>query len=656
MKTISAWLRSWVNPALKVLGDALLLSLAFAASFLIRFDGHVPARMWEICAQALPWIVFLKLVVYRSAGLYRSFWRYSGINDLKRLRVAQAAALGTSLFVVTMSREATYGFPRGIYLIDAFLGLILTGGLRFSPRWMREAVPSTWLRPFRQAVPGWIHTRNPNARRVLIVGAGDAGEMVVREISKNPESEFVAVGFVDDDPRKQGRDIHGVSVLGRPNDIVRLAEEHEVGEIILTIPSASGREIRAILRSCRGVKARLRIVPSLSEIVSGSARLTDIRDLRLEDLLRREEVDLNLEQISDYLRDKRILVTGAGGSIGSELCRQIARFEPRELLLVGRGENSIFCIAQELAVNFPSIPRKQIIGDVINKRKLEGILSAHRPPIVFHAGADKHVPLMEMNPDEAVLNNIFGTRNVLEVCEAFGVERLVCISTDKVVNPTSVMGCCKRVAEMVVQSRSWKTASMVVRFGNVLGSRGSVVPTFYEQIRRGGPITITHPDMTRYFMTIPEAAQLVIQAGALGQGGEVFVLDMGEQVKIADLAREMIQLSGLDPETDVPIQFVGIRPGEKLSEELTEHQEKLQATVHPKIRRISRGTAVSSGLDLHLKELYDAALCMDDDRILATLSRIISTYRPFRKPMITTEPVEVLGARSVPGVGLGGND
>jgi FlaA1/EpsC-like NDP-sugar epimerase len=629
------WFGSRIDFASKIAADGVLLALTYVAAFLVRFDGRVPPPMWQVCFQTLPWIVLLKLVVYCLSGLYRSFWRYSGVNDLQRLLVAQAAGLGTSLFVVTMSREATYGFPRGIYLVDAFLALALTGGLRFSPRWLRETVPSAWLQPFRKVVPG-TKERDGDRRkkRVLIVGAGDEGEVIVSELAKNRGGGYVAVGIVDEDPKKRGRVIHGVPVLGGLSDIGQLAEDERIDEIVLTRHSNGGDEVRSVLRNCRGVKARLRIVPSLPEVVSGSARLTDIRDVKLEDLLRREEAKLDLEQISGYLRHKRILVTGAGGSIGSELCRQIARFEPAELLLFGRGENSIFMIDQELASTFPSVRRVTIIGDVINKRKVEGVFSIHRPEIVFHAGADKHVPLMEGNPDEAVLNNVFGTKNLLEVCEAFGVEKVVCISTDKAVNPTSVMGACKRVAEIITHGRTWTMPAVVVRFGNVLGSRGSVIPTFCEQIRRGGPITVTHPEMKRFFMTIPEAAKLVIQAGAIGNGGEAFVLDMGEQVKIADLAREMIQVAGYNPDTDIQIKYVGVRPGEKLYEELSERSEDLKPTSHPKIRQVAHGITAPPSFEIHLRELYDAALGMSEDRIMAALARILPSYSPSRGTVV----------------------
>src|SRR5437867_1455248 len=413
MKAIRARLSARANAAMKMLADGILLGLAYGGAFYLRFDGQVPSEIWTVCRQTLLWVVLLKILVYQAAGLYRSFWRYSGMNDLKRLLLAQAAGLATSLFVVTMSREATFGFPRSVYLIDALLSLLLTGGLRFGPRWVRESLPMSSLRWVDRIFPEWLLTRKVRGKRVLVVGAGDAGEMIVREFSKNPSGRFVAIGFVDDDAGKVGRDIHGVRLLGSGADIPRLAEQHRAEEIVLPLPSASGSEIRAILRRCRGAKARLRIVPSLGEIVSGSARLTEIRDLRVEDLLRREPANLDLPQISGYLRGKCVLVTGAGGSIGSELCRQIARFAPERLLLLGRGENSIFSISQELAVSFPSLPLEQIIGDVINKRKLDGVMAAHQPQIVFHAGADKHVPLMEGNPDEAVLNNVFGTRNLL---------------------------------------------------------------------------------------------------------------------------------------------------------------------------------------------------------------------------------------------------
>jgi FlaA1/EpsC-like NDP-sugar epimerase len=626
------WLGSRLDIASKLLADGVLLSLCYLGAFLIRFDGRVPAAMWQVCLLTLPWIVALKLCVYLASGLYRSFWRYSGVNDLQRLLVAMAGCLGTSLFVVTMSREATFGFPRGIYLVDAFLALAVTGGLRFSPRWLRETVPSAWLRPVWGVVPG-LRRKDLDRRkkRVLIVGAGDEGEAVVSELIKSGSGgEYVAVAIVDEDTVKRGRLIHGVPVVGVIADIPRLVEQMGVEEIVITRHSDAGDEVRPVLRVCRGVKARLRIVPTLSEIVGGAARLTDIRDVKLEDLLRREEAKLDLDQISGYLRGRRILVTGAGGSIGSELCRQIARFEPAQLVLFGRGEHSIFVIDQELSLSFPGVRRATVIGDVINKKKLQGVFATYRPEIVFHAGADKHVPLMEGNPDEAVLNNVFGTKNLLEVCEASDVHKIVCISTDKAVNPTSVMGACKRVAEIITQGRTWSVPAVVVRFGNVLGSRGSVIPTFCEQIRRGGPVTVTHPEMKRFFMTIPEAAKLVIQAGAIGQGGEAFVLDMGDQVRISDLAREMIQLAGFDPEREIQIKYVGVRPGEKLYEELSERSEDLKPTSHPKIRRVAHSISEPPGFELHLRDLYHAALEMNEDRIMSVLGRIIPTYHSSR--------------------------
>ncbi len=627
------WLGSRVDIASKLLADGTLLALSYLGAFLIRFDGRVPPAMWQVCFLTLPWIVSSKLFVYVASGLYRSFWRYSGVNDLQRLLVAQAGCLGTSLFMVTMSHEATLGFPRGIYLIDAFLALTLTGGLRFSPRWLRETVPSAWLRPVWAAVPGLKRERSQERRkkRVLIVGAGDEGEAVVSDLAKSGSAgDYVAVAIVDEDTSKRGRLIHGVPVVGVIAEIPRLAQQLGVEEIVITRHSDGGDEVRSVLRVCRGVKARLRIVPTLSEIVGGAARLTDIRDVKLEDLLRREEAKLDLEQISGYLRGRRILVTGAGGSIGSELCRQIARFEPAELVLFGRGEHSIFVIDQELSLSFPGVRRATVIGDVINKKKLEGVFATYHPEIVFHAGADKHVPLMEGNPDEAVLNNVFGTKNLLEVCEASQIQKVVCISTDKAVNPTSVMGACKRVAEIITQGRRWSIPAVVVRFGNVLGSRGSVIPTFCEQIRRGGPVTVTHPEMKRFFMTIPEAAKLVIQAGAIGHGGEAFVLDMGEQVRIADLAREMIQLAGFDPEKEIEIKYVGARPGEKLYEELSQRSEDLKPTSHPKIRRVTHSIVEPPSFAVHLRELYNAALEMDEDEIISILGRIIPTYQPSR--------------------------
>jgi FlaA1/EpsC-like NDP-sugar epimerase len=449
-------------------------------------------------------------------------------------------------------------------------------------------------------------------RRALIVGAGDGGEMLAREMMRSAKLDYASVAFVDDDPAKLGQSIHGVPVLGNRADIPRLVRELAITDILIAIPSARGKQVREIVQVCRSTSAELKILPDLGRLTDGTVRLSDLRQVEVEDLLGREPAKLNLNLISSYLRGKRILVTGAGGSIGSELCRQILKFGPTEIQLMGRGENSIYEIHTELVRHAGSTRLVQIIGDVINKKKLEGIFTIYRPQIVFHAGADKHVPLMEMNPDEAVFNNIVGTKNVLDVSNARGIERVVCISTDKAVNPTSVMGCCKRVAELLVRSDLYtNTVAVAVRFGNVLGSRGSVIPHFQKQIAAGGSLTVTHRDIRRYFMTVTEAAGLVIQAGAMGSGREIFVLDMGEPVKIWDLACNMIRLAGLELGRDIEIREVGLRPGEKLDEELLFEHEVRESTAHAKIMCVQGQGIERVKLLAEVKNLTEMALRMD---------------------------------------------
>jgi FlaA1/EpsC-like NDP-sugar epimerase len=453
------------------------------------------------------------------------------------------------------------------------LNILVLGGLRFTVRFRREWVISR------------VNAKNTLRQKILIVGAGAAGSMIVREIHRELAANYQPVGFIDDDPEKSGHTMHGVPILGGRSAIPNLIRQYEIDEVIIALPSASRQEIRDILEICQAAAVRIMLVPPVTEIINGMVSMKQLRDVDIEDLLGREPVRIDLAGIAGYLNHETVLITGAGGSIGSEICRQVARFNPQSLLLLGRGENSIYEIDQELAAAFPHLKREAIIADVRDRQKLAQVFVTYHPTVVFHAAAHKHVPLMEKEPDEAVKNNIFGTKNLAELADEFGCKRFVLISTDKAVNPTSVMGATKRVAELVIQDLSVRsqTKFMVVRFGNVLGSRGSVVPLFRKQIARGGPVTVTHPEMTRYFMTIPEAAQLVVQAGALGKGGEIFILDMGDPVKIVDLARELIRLSGLIPDKEIKIEFSGIRPGEKLTEELLTSDEGRLATKHERI-------------------------------------------------------------------------
>jgi FlaA1/EpsC-like NDP-sugar epimerase len=472
-----------------------------------------------------------------------------------------------------------------------------------------------------------------NESSILIVGGGDAADDLIRELQRNPLASSRIIGIVDDAPHKRAQRLHDVEVIGRIDEIPRLAAELKIDEIMIAIPSATGAQMRRIVELCVASKVPYRTIPGLGDIISGKVHVRQLRKVRVEDLLRREPVRLDRTAIEAYLKDKRVLVTGAGGSIGSELCRQIARFAPEELILVDHAENSLFYLNEELRAAFPWLKYRLKVADVTSAERMSHIMNARRPHVVFHAAAHKHVPLMEANRMAAFVNNVTGTRTVAEAAAAAGVAKFVMISTDKAVNPTSIMGVSKRIAELVVQClegyRGNRTEFCSVRFGNVMGSSGSVIPTFTRQIEAGGPITVTHPEVVRYFMTIPEAAQLVLQAGAMGKGGELFVLDMGEAVKIADLAADMIRLSGLEPEVDIEIKYVGLRPGEKLYEELITSGEGIVPTPHEKIMVLRQVACHDTGEILakarRVEEL--AAACAPERELIAVVRELVPEYQ-----------------------------
>ena len=603
--------RGWLKYALDVAAWTALTPIAFA----LRLEGDV-LRYPELLLALTVGGAVLKAVVVAAFGLPRRAWRWTGLPDL--LTVVTAIAVVTVVLFIAVI--VTYGIlpgPRSVPLIEAALAVGTLGGLRLAVRLWHEAQGR------RRA--------GEDGRRVLVVGAGNAGAMVVREMLRHPEGRMVPVGFLDDDAAKQKQRVAGRPVLGKLGDLDGLVRLHDVDEVVIAIPSASGDTVRRVVTAAREAGVRSRTLPPLYDLVSGRVEISQIREVDLEDLLRRDAVRLDPEPIRDYIQGQCVLVTGAGGSIGSEIVRQIAAFEPARVLLLGRGENSVFRIDREMARRWPSVPRDAIICDVRDRDSLEAVFARFRPTVVFHAAAHKHVPLMEANPAQSVLNNVGGTKNLAELALAFGVRRLVNVSTDKAVNPTNVMGASKRVAEMVVsdvaQACDGPCAMVSVRFGNVLGSRGSVVPLFRDQIRRGGPVTVTHPDMVRYFMTIPEAAQLVLQAGAFADGGRVYVLDMGGPVRIVDLARDLILLSGLEPGKDIEIQFTGARPGEKLFEELLLAEEGTEPSHHEKIFVARKGTPPSHFAS-SLADLFSAADANDGDRIRDAYRQLVSTYRP----------------------------
>ncbi len=588
---------------------------AFLLAFVLRFDTQVPRAYWPLIAVWLPVAMALRTIVYFFFQLFHGMWRYTGSRDLVSL--AKAATVSTVLFVLVVHFVGPGGFPRSVFIIDWLLSIFAVGGLRFGIRTLRE---------FTAGTP---HT-NGDRHKILIVGAGDGGEMLVREVRKTYTSRYEPVGFVDDNTAKVGAHIHGVPVLGPIAMVPALVRQHGIDEVIVAIPSAKSKEMRRIVELCGASGARIRTIPGVDSLIDGRVTVSQIRSVAIEDLLGRDPIQLDVEAISDYVRDNVVLVTGAGGSIGSEICRQVSKYRPTKLILVEQAENNLFNIHRELREKFPDVTVLPRIADITDVARIEQLFVTHRPSVVFHAAAHKHVPMMEWNPGEAIKNNIFGTRTLADLSNAYGVHQFVMISTDKAVNPTSIMGVSKRVAEIYIQALSQRsmTRFITVRFGNVLGSAGSVVPIFQEQIARGGPVMVTHPDMKRYFMTIPEASQLVMQAGAMGKGGEIFVLDMGAPVKIVDLARDLITLSGLRPGEDIEIQFSGVRPGEKLYEELTADSENADKTRHPKILvgrfRPHPWAEIVGAID-GLDEVADAT---DDAAIRARFAAIVPEYHP----------------------------
>jgi len=557
--------------------DSFILSLAFGVAYLIRFDGMPPSGVRGTALIQIPYATLLQLLILSLAGLHKTSWRYVSLADVPRIAVGlgAATALLMALRFGLPDRFQIGRIPLGVIAADAMLAGV---GL-IAARILRRLQSEHWERKRFGAV------RRIEAKRVLLIGAGRAGAMVARELVNRPDVGMTPVGFIDDDLGKIGTYIHGLKVFGGTQELHDVVEGHDVREAIITIANATGETIRRLFKLCEEVPVPVQIIPGIYEILDGRVSVTRMRKVQIEDLLGREPVELDKDGIAGFLRGKRVLVTGAGGSIGSELCRQMCGYGPAELVMLEQAENPLFAIDGELRGRWPEMRLVPIIADVCDTKRLEDVFGMCKPEVVFHAAAHKHVPMMELNPGEAIKNNSMGTAKVADAADRVGCEVMVMISTDKAVNPTSVMGATKRVAEIYVQAmaRKSKTRFVAVRFGNVLGSAGSVIPIFEKQIASGGPVTVTHPDMRRYFMTIPEACQLVTQAASMAEGGEIFVLDMGEPVKIVDLARDMIRLSGFTEGRDIEIKFTGIRPGEKLYEELALDVEGVNKTLHPKI-------------------------------------------------------------------------
>ena len=562
-----------------LIGDIVLILISVFGSYVLRlelgpaFTFYLPSAFWMLGISLL-----IKPIVYSFFGLYRRLWVYASVQELKQIIVAvtSASLMVAILTIAFFSFGFFTGFPRSVLIIDWLLSIFLVGGLRFTMRVVAENLSVASVTP-----------KIAQTRRALIIGAGDAGAIVVREMQKNPQINLLPVGFLDDNPAKLKQQIYGIPVIGTIEDLSKVLDSHRVSEVIIAIPSAPGNVVRKVADVCRVKGVPFRTMPGIYELLGGKVNISRLREVEITDLLRREPTQVQDDRVGTVISGKTVMVTGAGGSIGSELCRQISRWGPSELLLLGHGENSIFEVLMELEENYPSLPIHPIICDIRDFPRLSAIFRHHHPQVVFHAAAHKHVPLMEVNVEDAVSNNILGTKNVVNAAIESDVDQLVMISTDKAIRPVNVMGATKRLAELLVLDAANRTGKefSVVRFGNVLGSRGSVVPLFKRQIARGGPITVTHPDMKRYFMTIPEAVYLVLQAASLCQSGETFVLNMGQQVRIMDLAEDLIRLSGLQPGKDIEIVFTGIRPGEKLSEDLWDNGHPFLPTDHPDIFR-----------------------------------------------------------------------
>jgi FlaA1/EpsC-like NDP-sugar epimerase len=603
--------RTW----LIIVSQVVLTLSCYYCSFGLRLDWPLHQADDLIFWRTLPLILIIKLLIFQRFGLLRGWWRYVGMSDV--LNIVEAAGLSAALIytVIVLGLKVT-GYPRSVVFIDMTLSIIFIGGARFVVRAYTERA-----------------RRYDGQKNTLIVGAGQAGRTIAQQLRSNPELPYFTIGFVDDDPSKLGLNIGGLKVLGNTNNLSELIIKYQAECVLIAIPSARGQVVQQIIDKCRECKVTFRILPPISEMLGRTApiraSIQQTRKLRIEDLLGRQPVRLELDKIREQVQNKVLLITGAGGSIGSELARQVAIFRPQQVILLDRSENDLFKIGMELSRRFPDLNYVPVVGDILDVSRLREVFSMYRPNSVFHAAAYKHVPMMERNCFQAVTNNVFGTYNVALLARQAHAEDFVLISSDKAVNPTNIMGVTKRIAELIVLALQHnKTRFMAVRFGNVLASNGSVLPIFEEQIANGGPVTVTHPEAKRYFMTVTEAVQLVLQASTMGQGGEIFVLDMGEPVSIADLAKRMVRLAGLEPDRDIEVVFTGLRPGEKLFEELKLDGENIKPTPHEKIRVFDGGTIEFEQVRTWLEELSSLVDARNVHELVAKLVSIVPEYWP----------------------------
>jgi FlaA1/EpsC-like NDP-sugar epimerase len=602
----------WRLP-LVVAAHLSLILISNYLSFWLRFDGQIPERYKQIMVEALPWLLVVRGCSFLLHRLYKGLWRYTGIWDL--WNIISASVLGSIVFFILI--HGILGqkeYPRSVFALDTILLVFFLGGLRLPWRIYRE-----------------LNRREKKGKRVLIYGAGDAGEMIARDMKQHPEYRYDPVGFIDDDGSKVGQSIHGLPVFGKREALPKVIEKKRIDEVVVAIPSALPSTMRDLLKSLEPFNIPIKTTPNLRDILDERVTVNEIRNLSVEDLMTRRAVNMDLNAVKSMLKGKRVLVTGAGGSIGSELCRQIAALDPSELILFERYENGLYDIANELIRTGHKDIIRNVIGDVTDRELVNRLFQIRTPEVIFHAAAHKHVPLMQFNPCEAIKNNVAGTRVLSKAAVKHGVGKFVMISTDKAVNPTSIMGASKRVAEMIVNAMAdhSMTSFVAVRFGNVLGSKGSVVPLWVDQIKRHGPVTVTHPDMQRYFMLIPEAVELVLLASAVGGDAVTYVLQMGEQINVTEMARNLIRLSGFVPDVEIPIVYTGLRPGEKLFEELVAHDEVAEPCAVKEILKIRKtGFADSSLLRRKVRELEKAAFQGDSSAVVACLRELIPNFAP----------------------------
>jgi FlaA1/EpsC-like NDP-sugar epimerase len=604
--------KSFLLKLIMALIDTAVINIALLAAFYLRFDSVIQSQYIVLYRDTCVVVTLLTLACFYKFNLYNRLWKFASINELISII---SATLTAAILIIGYTFMFGHPYPRTIYILYWSLLTTFAGGYRF----MLRAGTNINFRGIQNT---------SDVKNVMVIGAGDAGSVVIEEFVKHPQLKRRPVAVIDDDKSKQGMKIRGIKVEGARKDIPDIVLKKSIHEIIIALPSADRRDIKDIVTICNKTKCKIKILPGIYELIDGNVTVQRLRDVKIEDLLGREPVKVNLQEISGYIKNKTVLVTGGGGSIGSELCRQIVKFKPKQLLIFDMNENDVYNLECDLKTQYRNPKYKCLIGSIRDEDRLEYIFQKYRPEVVFHAAAHKHVPMMELNPIEAIKNNVFGTLNVAEVSIKYSAERFILISTDKAVNPTNVMGATKRIAEIAIQmmARGSNTVFAAVRFGNVLGSKGSVVPLFKRQIERGGPVTVTHPEVTRYFMTIPEAVQLVIQAGALANGGEIFILDMGDPVKIIDLAKNMIRLSGLEPYTDIKIQYTGLRPGEKLFEELLLNEEGITATKNEKIYIAKPTYMPVETFSKELEELKKILLGYNKD-LEGTIKRLVPTYK-----------------------------